>query len=283
MRLKEMFSGIYIFLAHMVSQDASASQLSKTLDDTYSKTATYTRPNPNDLSKAKALFYDIFKSPQAKPNEESWNSLGFEVEKIGKFLVIKEKKDAQSGKGVYAFNTTQPTDSIVQAPHHISDKYTGTIARQLLAEGKVFAMARNTINRRKVNYTDTDESFFNAFTEAYAMAFPKGKIIQLHGFDTDSHDTESDIILSNTTKVPPPSFSQFEKCLQKLSVKVSLYPDAVHLGGTKNTGANKFLKLARDGFFIHIEMSETLREKLKTKKDYRSTFIQCLHGTGKES
>lgn len=266
---------VFIFLFY------SAILYGKSLNDairkTYTPNATYVTPTPNDLEKAKKLFYHLFSSSDIKVDTKAWDSLGFEIERMDRFLVVKEKEGNQTGKGVYVFNTSKPSALVIEAPHHPSDKYTGPLAVQLMEEGYGLATALNTVHRKKANFTRESISYFNAFTEAFGEAYSQGTIIQLHGFDGELHDTATDLILSATTLSPPPLFYVYAECLRKLPIQVSLYPQEIKiLGGTKNINAKKFRAISNNGLFLHLEMSVSLREKLKKNQNFRKTFFGCF-------
>lgn len=250
---------------------------SENIKKSYTPDATYVTPKQEDLERAKKLFYNLFSSTDFKIDVQAWNSLGFKVERLGVFLVIKEKESEQTGKGVYIFNTTKPSKIVIEAPHRPSDLHTGTIAIQLVEEGPFLAAALNTVHRKKVNFTSEDRTYFNAFTEAFGEAYPQGNIIQLHGFEGESHGYSTDLILSSTVLSPPPIFYQYGECLKKLPLKASLFPrDIKGLGGTKNINAMKLRDSGNKGLFLHLELSITLREKLKNNKEFRKSFFGCF-------
>lgn len=253
------------------------SPLSTIIEKTYTPQATYVSPSQEDLEKAKKLFYTLFSSKNFKIDDAAWNSLGFESEKIGSFLIIKEKESNQTGKGVYIFNTLKPSQIIIEAPHRPSDLHTGTIAVQLMEKGWFLATALNTVHRKKANFTREVMTYFNAFTEAFGEAYPQGNIIQLHGFDGEKHDLSTDLIFSATLLSPPPLFYHYGECLKKLPLKISLFPkDIETLGGTKNINALKFYKTHNEGLFLHLEMDINLRKKLKNNKLFREKFFKCF-------
>ena len=256
--------------------------LRKSLKETYTPNAIYVAPTQNDLEKAKTLFYNLFSSSDFSTDEKAWDSLGFQVKREGSFLIIKEKQSNQTGKGVYIFNLSKPSQVVLEAPHRPSDLRTGPLAIQLMEEGRFLAAALNTVPRKKANFTREGMTYFNAFTEAFGEAYPKGNIIQLHGFNDESLDSLTDLIFSATISSPPPLFYQYAECLKKLPLNISLFPrDIKSLGGTKNINAIKFRASKNKGLFLHLEMSITLREKLKNNKEFRESFFKCFLETGK--
>lgn len=258
--------------------------LSERIKETYTPTAMYVTPTQNDLEKAKILFYNLFSSSDFSTDEKTWDSLGFQVERGDSFLIIKEKKSDQTGKGVYIFNLSKPSQMVIEAPHRPSDLHTGPITIQLMDDGLFLAAALNTVPRKRANFTREKMTYYNAFTEAFGNAYPQGNIIQLHGFDEDSRDPLLDLILSATIVSPPPLFYHYAACLRSLPIKISLFPrDINKLGGTKNINAKQFYASKSQGLFLHLEMGIKLREKLKNNKEFRQTFFRCFLETEKVS
>lgn len=256
--------------------------LRESIRETYTPNAIYVVPTQDNLEKAKTLFYNLFSSSDFSTDEKAWNALGFQVKREGSFLIIKEKRSDQTGKGVYIFNLSKPSEVVIEAPHRPSDLRTGPLAIQLMEEGLFLAAALNTVQRKKANFTREEMTYFNAFTEAFGKAYPQGNIIQLHGFDEKSHEPITDLILSATTVSPPPLFYHYAECLKKLPIKISLFPGDINgLGGVKNINAKKFRAAKSKGLFLHLEMGITLREKLKNNKEFRKTFFKCLLETEK--
>lgn len=248
---------------------------------TYSSNKIYVEPSPDDLKKAKNLFYDLFSSSNLKTSRKAWDALGFEIERVEPFLIIKEKESHQTGKGVYVFNTSKPSQIVLEAPHRPSDLYTETIAIKLMEEEPFLAAALNTVHRKQSNFTAKTMTYFNAFTEAFGEAYPQGSIIQLHGFDGSTHEelrgSHADLILSAATKSPPTLLYQHGECLRKLPLKVLFFPrDIQILGAAKNTNAKKFRESGNNGLFLHLEMNLTLREKLENNKIFRKEFFKCF-------
>jgi hypothetical protein len=260
--------------------------LNENIRETYTPNVNYVPPSKDDLEKAKKLFYNLFSSSDLKIDITAWDSLGFEIERIEPFLIIKEKQSDQTGKGVYIFNTSKPSQVIIEIPHRPSDLHTATIAIKLMEEEPFLAAALNTVHRKKANFTAEVMTYFNAFTEAFGKVHPQGNIIQLHGFDGKSHEelhgTIPDLILSAGTESPPPLLYQYGDCLRKLPLKVLLFPrDIKILGATKNINAKNFRHSGSKGLFLHLEMSTTLRKKLRNNKDFRKTFFKCFLKTGR--
>lgn len=254
-----------------------AQNLFETINTTYTKTAPYQPPTQKDVEKAQQLFYSLFTSSPTETDPTTWASLGFEVQKVGTFIIILEQKTAQTGKGIYVFNTSKPSSLVLEVPHRPSDERTGPIAAYLMEEGPFLAGAWNSVHRKKADLGKEDLSYFNAFTSAFGQAFPKGTILQLHGFDEETHDVGADIIFSATISDPPPLFHLYEKCLEKLPAVVLSYPNSVDvLGGTKNINAKKFREVAKDGLFLHIEMGLPFRERLLNDEALRRKFMSCF-------
>ncbi len=283
MRLAKIFSLSFyiIFLLLKTSALCSGGEIMDFIRRAYSPTVQFEPPSSQDLKKAEDLFYKIFSSSFVDRDQEDWAKLGFQVEKTRNFLILTEnEKTAKTGKGTYIFNTEKSIPIILEAPHYPSDKHTGTLAAQFMEEDPFLAGAWSSTHRKNTNLTAEPSSYFNAFSKAFGRAYPKGMILQFHGFDDNNEESKersTDLIYSSTLSSPPPLFYTYGKCLKHLPFHVSLYPDEIKiLGGTKNINAQKFREVTKEGLFLHLEMSLDLRNRLLKDKGLRTNFINCF-------
>lgn len=112
-------------------------------------------------------------------------------------------------------------------------------------------------------------SYFNAFSKAFGRAYPKGMILQFHGFDHEKEGKQRfgiDLIYSSTLFSPPSLFYTYGKCLKQLPIQIALYPQEIQiLGGTKNVNSLNFREVTTEGLFLHLEMGLTFRKNLLKK------------------
>ena len=66
-------------------------------------------------------------------------------------------------------------------------------------------------------------------------------------------------------------------CLQRrLQEPVRLYPrDVRELGATRNVQGRLLRERGHDGF-VHVELAQPLRERLRNEQELRSGFAACL-------
>jgi hypothetical protein len=247
--------------------------------ESYSPVDRFEPPTVEDLKSTEDLFYKLFTSPSQDVDQESWTKLGFQIEKNNAFLILKENQE-KTGKGIYIFNTKGSIPIILEAPHFPSDKHTGSITARFIEEGPFLAAAWSSVHRKKGNLAKEPKSYFNAFSRAFGRAYPKGIIIQFHGFKNDKGDPRklsTDLIYSSTLSAPPSRFFTYGKCLKQLPIQLLFYPQEVKvLGGTKNINAEKYREVTKEGLFLHLEMSLNLRKKLLKDKSLRASFINCF-------
>ncbi len=248
--------------------------------ESYSSVDRFQSPTVADLKSVEELFYKLFISPSQDVDQESWANLGFQIEKNNAFLILKENQEKKTGKGIYIFNTKSSIPIIFEAPHFPSDKHTGTITARLIEEGPFLAAAWSSVHRKKGNLTKEPMSYFNAFSRAFGRAYPKGIIIQFHGFENDKGDPQkisTDLIYSSTLSSPPSRFFTYGKCLKQLPIQLLFYPQEIDiLGGTKNINAEKHREVTKEGLFLHLEMSLKLRKRLLKDRTLRTNFINCF-------
>ncbi|HRD68087.1 MAG TPA: hypothetical protein PKY50_18275 [Candidatus Competibacter sp.] len=252
----------------------------------------YQPPSPDELRQAEQLFQRAF---AGQVETADWAALGFQVERLteqgGVLTVIRESPDQRRGRGFYAFAAPLAGAPILQAPHALSDRYTGIIAVKLFASGRFAAGAWSTAPRA---YQDDDEdvdadmahrpdSYFVAFSRAAAVSRPAGAVIQLHGFAAEKRKTgagrKAGAIVSASQRQPTPAAEGIARCLGgAFAEPVLLYPLQVkELGGLTNQIAQTLRMLGHSGF-VHLELAQPLREQLHRDAEARQRFGTCLAG-----
>lgn len=219
------------------------------------------------------------------------------------------------GGGFYALREKPSSSLVIMAPHTFFDVGTGDIALNSFLSTQAFILMTNTIHRysslpsyfaNKENKNSSKEKildnyefdsinadsdlahnetnfFFCAF-KAILQTLDKTIIVQLHGFNNkkDGRDNSAfDMIISPGKAITPKDIIAKEVYLSLkkdlLPFKVGLYgEDASFLGGTTNIHANflnsKFPKVQ----FLHLEMSQQLRQKLVSDQNLSLKFITIL-------
>lgn len=226
------------------------------------------------------LFKDRIKSVLISGNAD-WQSLAMQQNNYPDYLTLQELPTAKYGRGFFAVNRRSGKNWLLQAPHADSDLYTGKIASRLFLDGAFKAAQWNTVKRDISDMAHTPNTYWQAFTLAFAEQYPDGKIIQIHGFDQavrkSAAGETSDMILSAGHEQTPLWIQQTAVCLKNaFPTRVSLYPvDIQELGGTTNVQGQLLRSLKHEGF-LHIEMSKTLREELLNKLESRKLLLNCL-------
>jgi hypothetical protein len=246
-----------------------------------------------EMSSAEALFEKVLQGDISTELQNLWKKLGYEmivsVNPKGNTIVLKELNDYKFGRGLYWVNLALPKQYALETPHIPSDQLTREISFQLIAEGKFFAAAWNTVRRsydEDGQVIDADmahlkKSYLMAFSRALAKQFPEGKIIQLHGFSDNKRKTETgnvaDMIVSSSSENPSSWVLKYASCMKDLSSHlIFVYPNEItELGGTTNSIA---LDLQGKGYFgfVHIEMSKEFRGDMVSSKVLRNSFLACM-------
>jgi hypothetical protein len=254
----------------------------------------YESPGAEELRSAELLFAAAF-SPATELSAIARLARGIDLEVLSiagerdEILVLREAPHALRGRGFFAFRRKDARPLALQAPHSSEDLHTGRIAEQLFLESQAAASAWNTAPRsasvkgqnRLADLAHLPDSLLHAFTRAFAAAYPRGTLLQLHGFDAEKRATRdassSAVILSDGTKSPPPWVLEAAECLeQALSERVSVYPRHVkELGATTNTQGKVFQEIGHAGF-LHVEMDLDLRRRLKETEKLRNAFLRCM-------
>lgn len=253
----------------------------------------FTAPAKAEVARATEYFVQLFKGQMTPTLKDQWNTLGFSLEKRtydGKlFLVLQEKRTEKKGRGFYLFAAETTKDIAMMVPHGFKDIYTDEIGMQFAREGEFMAIAWNTCPRYKSNekgeskqdMAKTPQSYFTAFTRAFARTKRLGKIIQLHGFMKARRKTiegsSADMIISTGSRVVRPDIVKISNCLQDgTPYAVMVYPqDIKELGGTSNISAEILWRLGHQGF-IHLSLSRPVREWLRKDRNLRKLLLDCL-------
>jgi len=234
--------------------------------------APYRAPDGRDVVRAEELFLGLFRGER---DGEGWRRLGFVLEDIGQGVAVREIEP--QGRGLYVVRGDGGAVAL-EAPHHLSDRRTGTITARLLAEQPFAAAAFSTVPRKAGDLAHEPDSYFNAFTRAFAGAFPGARVVQLHGFDGEARDVDAEMILSATLRPAPAALEGYGRCLAAAGIRVARFPDEVRvLGGTTNSNARAFYG-AGGQLFLHIEMTSELRDHLARSREARGRFAACLLG-----
>lgn len=250
-------------------------------------TVDYVAPESSDVAAMRELFTRLLKGERDQKITSRLGQLGWNLRTRSAggrtWTVLAEEEDKRSGRGLFAI-ASQGRHAL-QAPHVPSDGLTGDILLRFAADGLPRALAWNTLPRSKADMAHSDNTYFMAFSQAYATVFPDDKIIQIHGFDGSKRRTRdaehSSAIVSATHKNASRELRAAVDCLkQRLDPDTRLYgQDVSELGGTTNSVART---LRGDGYqgFIHVELSLPLREALHDEAGKRLSLFECLGGRG---
>jgi hypothetical protein len=219
-----------------------------------------------------------------------WQTLGFELLAVGNdsngFLVLREAPDRRQGRGFYVFPRSRSRGKaiLVQAPHGTErdDLLTSAIAHTLMSGGKpVVAGAWSTLPRKTLDLTHTTETIFEAMMLAFAEVHPRGRILQIHGFNRQKRETtrgrKASIIASDGTESPRPDLERYATCLSRaLDVDAAVFPtDVRELGALTNTQGTA-LRQSGSFRFFHLELSLGLRRRLAANAADVRHLESCL-------
>jgi hypothetical protein len=260
-----------------------------------STAGTYTEPRKEELAVAEKVFAGLF---SAKRNLKEISDLAREIrfeltsfnEGGEELLALREMESDRRGRGMYVFRTENPIPLAIEAPHSDDDLHTGLLAELCFLETRAAATAWNTVRRdqpfdagtkAEADLAHLPDSVFVAFTRAFAAAYPKGVLLQLHGFSKTERKSaagsQADAILSGGTESPAAWIVDAAACLKERCGGVfSVYPrDVKELGATTNSEMKALRKVGHAGF-LHVEMCLELRRRLKSSVELRKAFWRCL-------
>jgi hypothetical protein len=246
----------------------------------------YEQPAPSDLAQAKDLFkLTLLGERPAAELKTGWDKLGFSFHELTAegepMWLVSEPPGSESGGGWYLFRTNHQSTLAFETPHAKNDVHTGIIGLRLFRAGTARVLAASTITRHRADIAHLDDTYFQAFTLAFAEACPTGLVVQLHGFESENHNNiAADILASAGTKSPGPWLEEVvEKLKQATSVRVLAYPrDTKVLGGTTNA-QGKMLNQTPHCRFLHLEITPELRERMARDQELRRAVLDSVSVT----
>lgn len=292
------------------SVTAEAQTLEKYFAEASLKT-DYRPPQRQEVRRAEELFTRLLSGRESFTTmrgecEEMDFSLDVVEDNQDHFWILREKADQRRGRGFFVIRpvgaqngigTQTPvniqnrvsiknpiaTESLLfEAPHVGHDYHTDTIALNLFRESLASACALNTVPRTQADLAHLHETYFQAFTRAFARVHPRGLLVQLHGFTTKKRKTEAgrtaEMIVSHGSQPMPTWMTAIVIDMKRQFGPdvVKLYPsDVRELGATTNTQAAMLRGLGFDGF-LHVEMSYPLRKRLCSDVELRGNLVACV-------
>ncbi|MCK7505020.1 MAG: hypothetical protein MZV70_13685 [Desulfobacterales bacterium] len=193
-----------------------------------------------ELAQAEDLFTAMLKG-EPDGLSEARASLGFVLHRVRQdgtdYLVLAEHRDHKRGRGFYIFRTGEGAPLVLQAPTQLQ-RYAYRQHRPPDGPGGPFrAAAWNTVPRyEKGGGSDADVarlpgSYFTAFARAFAVAWPRGCLVQIHGFDhgkQKSPASQAGMVISSGTKKPSAAAAALARCISAGGqVRAFLYPHQV--------------------------------------------------------
>lgn len=256
----------------------------------------YVPVTQDQLRLAEAAFVTVLQDPAAVAAGhavDDWQELGFRLRyfSVGNasWLLLYQTAGRCSGQGLYLVRQDAVPELALQVPHGYFDRYTDDIAAGLL-QAPLRLIAFNTARRHYTRNGSTvdadlahrDDNLFTALTRAFARVFPRGRLVQLHGFNPDKRKSAAGrsaaAIVSTGSVTPSVHSTAMAACLQQLLGRpVRLFPrDIRELGGTRNVQGRQLRGDGHSGF-VHLELDRKTREQLRVDDRLRNGFGTCLY------
>ncbi|MBF0169950.1 MAG: hypothetical protein HQK87_02495 [Nitrospinae bacterium] len=246
----------------------------------------YVAPTRAEFDKARALFEQAFRGKADDALTKGFATLGFAVvrKKTDKhnYLIVEEFPDRRRGGGFYLIRLSSLAKKegvLLTAPHTFHDEGTGKIARVMFLITDAAGAGFNTVHRYsksvvrgEADLAHVHISYFQAFILAWAATHPEGIVAQIHGYDRANRISprgkEAGMIVSAGTDLPSPTFMKMRERLRKAyGESVLFFPfDTNELTAVENTNGQALREKLFPGF-IHIELSEVMRDKLNNDKN----------------
>jgi hypothetical protein len=243
---------------------------------------------------AQSLFARILQATEISDRwlADEWSKLGYGLVQIPAagdgWIGLRELAPACRGQGLYLINRRPQGRVVVQVPHAYEDLHTGEVAGGLLRDD-IAILAWNSAKRSvpdesaaaTADLARRRDSLFMALSHAVVEAGPRGRLIQIHGFDNDRRTTSAGaaaaVIASSGSQWSSRAVDRIAGCLQTvIDGPVLVYPrEVTELGATENVHGQALRSHGHEGF-VHLELNRSTRERLRSAPTARAGFADCL-------
>ena len=209
----------------------------------------------------------------------------------GRYWLLAESDADKRGAGLLVLRLGHARPFLIEAPHTFFDR--GTLELALLALDRLEARALliNTMPRSSKETAEdraeeaqslaspsdvahTKVSFFSSAHSALSAVDPELVALQIHGFRDDRVGGAQVVVSASDTRGNARAVTSALRAVLP-PTGVLLFPDDVRdLGATKN--AQAALSRASHSAFIHVELSATLRAKLREDPALAGRVLEAL-------
>ena len=196
-------------------------------------------------------------------------------------------------KGEYRLREEGGVPLLIMAPHSFHDIHSGTIAWRLFERMPATAAARNTVPRQirresgdkrcsPIDLAGERDHVFTAFALGFSDRFPRGAVVQLHGFDRQVRDSarasDAALIVSDGTTQPDRHLYDLADCLSRAVEprEVLIFPVQTNELGGKENAQGRALRENDGARFVHLELSLELRRALLKDDRLLDRLGACL-------
>lgn len=198
--------------------------------------------------------------------------VGYEITRLQdttsgrRFVLLSEPLDGRTdptrGWGLFVFAPSASTGTIVEVPHPVADRATEDLGTDLFLAARARALLIAGANRDAVaggaaDVAHRQDSAFEAMHRATLAG--GGPVVQIHGFDAQTHADAGDAVVSSGTETPGTDVRRLAEELAAEGFRACVYDGkrCAGLGGTTNVQGSS----ARDAGveFIHLELGADVR------------------------
>lgn len=209
----------------------------------------------------------------------------------GRLWLLAEETAHKRGAGAVVLRAGAARSFLIEAPHTFFDRGTFDLALAAFETLEARALLINTLPRSaKASSEERAEeasssrspqdvahqtaSFFSAAHRALTAVEPRLLALQLHGFRDERAPGIAIVVSSSDTRADARGAARaLREVLPPDAVQV--YPDDIRdLGGMKNAQAQE--SRATDSAFLHVEMSASLRGRLKDDRELTARVMRAL-------
>jgi hypothetical protein len=259
----------------------------------------YLSPGASELEDFGGWFRSVVAAAESNVLTTQMAPTGFELDSSeAPIWIVGEQATHQRGAGAFVVRAGPAANWVVQAPHTFFDVGTLEIALACFDALNARALFVNTV-RRSTSSDSSDEhlehderadlarsgegdadlahlpsSFFSTAHATFLQSATSYSTLQIHGFRDELLPQVSVVVSAAGTKASADAIAAGLRSTLGNDA-VLLYPSQVKkLGGTRNVQAR--LSKAAGSVFVHLELSRSLRDRLKADPELRRAFAMAL-------
>ncbi len=181
----------------------------------------------------------------------------------------------------YFLNQNSNNSIMLQATHALDDLNTGKLVLSIINSDPAFKFGYISSVKRHQEDSSRHPTLVNLFSLELLRRNHVDTVIQIHGFAQKNRITEvgkaADVIISSGSEDGSFKANQIHGCLKNKFEGVYMFGKNIYeLGATQNFLYEQMRASGFSNDFIHVELSQSMRQKL-TQAQHIKSLAQCFY------